>query len=164
MNNAPTINTQPNLPNYFQNVGDSPSSLFGQLFSSAFDTMKWFVGLRWYVILFIVIFGSYLFFQMEYAVESRRINREINREDTKKEDANKEGANKEGAKKEGMEEYKVDKMKGILRQNNGESIKKHVSFHNEDPTKKVPSQIYNLWIRPWIYVLFRNVGIRSVPP
>lgn len=159
MNSEPTENPQQIVSN--GNEGGSSSNIFGQLFSSAFGAMKWFVGLRWYIILLIVVFGSYLFFQMEYAVESRR---------QKRNNANKHDENddelmnkKEGMdKKEGMEEYKVEKMKGILRQSNSEKAKKHVSFHNNEYTHtSLMSQIYNLWILPWIYVLFRNTGIRS---
>ena len=158
MNSEQSLQQQQNISNENAGGTSSPSNLFGQLFSSAFGAMKWFVGLRWYVILFIVVFGSYLFFQMEYAVESRRRSKELKREDANKKEGEQEDANK----KEGMEEYKVEKMKGILRQSRSDqNVKKRVSFYNEDPTTSLMSQIYNLWILPWIYVLFRNTGIRT---
>jgi len=161
MNSEPTENPQQTVLN--ENGGGSSSNIFSQLFSSAFGAMKWFVGLRWYIILFIVVFGSYLFFQMEYAVESRRQKRnEANKQNKKDDESMEKKEQKEGMnKKEGMEEYKVEKMKGILRQSNTEKAKKHVSFHNkESKHTSLMSQIYNLWILPWIYVLFRNIGIR----
>jgi len=159
--NQPPINPPPN------NVGVSPSSLFEQIYNGAFGTMKWFVGLRWYVILCIVVFGSYLFFQMEYAIETRRISRELKRGETKKkitEDDDEPTDQKEGMnKKEGMASYnRVDKIKGILRQNNIEHTKKRVSFYNENTSSNTVnpiSQIYNWWILPWAYVLFRSIGI-----
>jgi flagellar biosynthesis/type III secretory pathway M-ring protein FliF/YscJ len=141
---------------YFQHIGDSPSNLFGQLFSRVFGIMNWFIGLRWYVILLIVVLGSYLFIQMEYAIESRRQTRE-----------QKQKLEKE---KEGMEELTESsdshkKSRGILRQKNG-NIKKHVSFYDEEQEydsttiSMFISQLYNWWILPWIYVFFRNTGFR----
>ena len=138
------------------NIGGSQSNLFEYIFSSAFGLMKWFVGLRWYVILFIVVIGSYVFFQIEYAIESRRRSKELKREDMSKK------KEPDVYKKEGME------IKGILRQNSGEHVKKQVSFYDEEQTTTssknsitgVISRIYNLWILPNVYVLFRNIGIR----
>lgn len=159
LKHPPQINTIANetdssFMNYFQNIGNSPSHLFGQLFSSGFGIMNWFIGLRWYVILLIVVLGSYLFIQIEYAIESRRQTKGLKRE--KEKESEKE--------KEGMEEYNGAKIKGILRQKNGDNSKKRVSFYNAEQESTTAttfiSQIYNWWVLPWIYVLFRNTGFR----
>ena len=148
MNSEPSLNQPQYVSN--ENAGGSSINIFGKLFSIVFGIMKWFIGLRWYVILFIVLFGSYLLFQMEYAIESRRRSKEI------KQDGN------EMNKKEGMEEYNVEKIKGIIRHTkNNKTVKKHVSFYDEDESTSIMPKIYNLWILPWIYVLFRNIGIWS---
>jgi hypothetical protein len=152
---------------YFQNIENFPSNLFGQLFNIVFGPIKWFIGLRWYVILIIIVVGSYLFFQLEYAVESRRIERQLKQK-----------------KKEGMEEYNnVERMKSILKQTDQErnreteNGKKHVSFREDrlydiQEYKNVEKQddlwnninkfilrFYNLWILPLFYILFRNTII-----
>ena len=157
--NTITKETDSSFMNYFQHIGDSPSNLFGELFSSVFGIMNWFIGLRWYVILLIVVMGSYLFIQMEYAIETRRQTKGIKRENENAE----KGTEKE-KEKEGMEEYNNAKIKGIIRQNNVETTKKRVSFYNAEHTSNIMTnsiaQVYNLWVLPWIYVIFRNTGFR----
>lgn len=138
---------------------DSVTSTSSQLFNVVSEPTKWFLGLRWYVILFIVVFGSFIFMQLESAFELRR--------------------NASKAKKEGLETANVEKIKGIIQQTEKEyiqnKVKKHVTFG--EPTthsffESVPSlsldgvwsgiggvfyKIYNWWIVPGIYILFRSI-------
>ena len=133
-----------------------------QIFSGPFGLITWFFGLKWYVIIFIVVFGLFLFFQVESAIEIRKSALKTN--------------------KEGMKTETVERMKGILRETDIEIKKdipkKNVSFSEETTAditntssqSKEPmtsqinetdnllqsQQIYNLWIRPWIYTIFRN--------
>jgi hypothetical protein len=156
----------------FQHAMNSPK----QLFSMAYEHLKWFMGLRWYIILFVIVIGSFTFIQIESAIETRRKKRESTKND------------KDG--KEGMEEInKVDHMKGILRKSNDEYkleyAKKQVSFYTEETRYNLLSiftgmrdltynafsntlsnlfnvayTFYRLWILPYIYVAFRTIGMR----
>ena len=163
-------------------------SISSRMFSMAFEPIKWFIGLRWYVIVLIVVFGSFIFMQLESAFETRR--------------------NAYKAKKEGLETANSEKMKGIMQQSDREyrqeilhlfSFKtppsgavmseecaancaslmrngvKSVTFgptttHIFDSNSESPKshlslsgtfhKIYNWWIVPWFYVLFRSIGLR----
>jgi hypothetical protein len=117
-----------------------------QLFSAAFEWSKWFMGQRWYVILGIVVFGSFIFMQLESAVEIQRNHRK--------------------AKKEGLATAEKENNE------NEHSKSKTVTFgpttvhtfSNSDSSSPSISgtfnKIYNLWIVPWIYVFFRSIGLR----
>lgn len=158
------------------------------IFSSAFGIMRWFISLRWYVILFIIVFGSFLFMQVESAFEIRR----------KTPKSNKEGMYNNNAR----EDMKIEKIKGILRQTDADYYmttpldsnekkeedktllpiaQKHVSFSKSQEKIEYESfagedysssginnlqlrfnetitRIYKLWIMPWMYALFRHIG------
>ena len=191
----PNISTPypPNYPNYkiisnnkdinpinenrtfLQNIDNS--SL--RIFSSAIGIMKSFFSLKWYVILFVVVFGSFLFFQIESAIEIRKNNRKMKKEGMNNNNNNNNDNNI------GDESNKVEYMKGILRQTEKEykeNEKKQVSFFDSSSAELEPTtvaksnnefnlvsfmtkymndsatQIYNWWILPWMYVLFRNIG------
>lgn len=130
--------------NDFEGGGDLPS----QLFARAYGFVTWFMGLRWYIIVLVVVFGSFIFFQLEYAIETRKQKRE--------------------AKKEGLH------MKSILRKADREkrieTSLKRVSFNPATYTLSGGSiinnilnpfvKIYEWWIVPWTYILFRSVGLR----
>jgi hypothetical protein len=185
-------------------------SISSRMFSMAFEPIKWFIGLRWYVIVLIVVFGSFIFMQLESAFETRR--------------------NAYKAKKEGLETANSEKMKGIMQQSDREyrqetftplrikdaqsvafSVEGGVlnekrckgvtfgpttthTFYSDTESRhsptKLPSsvslenpsipmlilrsgidqsplslsatfhKIYNWWIVPWFYVLFRSMGLR----
>jgi hypothetical protein len=122
--------------NDFSYYSSTPST---QIFSILIGPMKWFFGLRWYLILVVVIFMAYLFFQIESAIEHRRQNRK-----TKKEIENMRGLNDKSSKQ-----------------------KKRVSFSDESKSVDIwtwiinaRKQIYNGWIVPWVYILFRTFGYR----
>jgi hypothetical protein len=158
-----------NAANNIQKVENPIQNIVGHVFSIISGSISWFLGLRWYIILFIVVIGSYLFFQIQYAFETRRNLREQKKEATK-------NGKESGNKPEGMEEYNVEDKygrrteteprRGILRQSNGENGKKRVSFSgipnssDENGVTDILQQIYKWWILPWIYVVFRNNGIR----
>jgi hypothetical protein len=148
------------------------TSNISQIFSGPFGLITWFFGLKWYVIIFIIVFGFFLFFQIESAIESKKNNRK----------------NAQTQKKEGMKPVTIERMKGILRDSENEYKKdisnKNVSFNDDSNTLSGQetttnvhegmntassnrvvenghlSQIYNWWIRPWMYTIFRNIGIR----
>lgn len=165
-------------------VSENIAKLPVTIFSSAFGIIRWFIGLRWYVILLIIVFGSFLFMQIESAFETRRAMQKLKKE----------------GKQEGMhnnnnntrEDDKIQKIKGILRQtDNAESIgnmsgQKNVSFISDATGKseatgksqeafegqeysfvndlqlkwkETTSCIYKLWIMPWMYALFRHIGL-----
>lgn len=143
-----------------KNLSEQESGV-SQIFSSPVGLITWFFGLKWYVILFIVVFGMFLFFQIEYAIESMK-----NRRDKK---------NDQNEMKEGMQPETVERMKGNIRKSDEEYKsdvqKKTVSFilpprsdislqnsnkEGYDANIKNPiTKIYNLWVAPWMYVLFR---------
>jgi hypothetical protein len=154
---------------FLQNIDNSS----WRIFSSAIGIMKSFFSLKWYIILFIVVFGSFLFFQIESAIEIRKNKRKMK----------KEGMNNNNDI--GDESNKVEYMKSILRQTEKEykeNEKKRVSFFDSSSAESEPTtmaksnnelnlvsfmtkymndsatQIYNWWILPWMYVLFRNIG------
>jgi hypothetical protein len=158
---------------FLQNIDNSS----WRIFSSAIGIMKSFFSLKWYIILFIVVFGSFLFFQIESAIEIRKNKRKM-----KKEGMNNNNNNDNDI---GDESNKVEYMKSILRQTEKEykeNEKKHVSFFDSSSAESEPTtmaksnnelnlvsfmtkymndsatQIYNWWILPWMYVLFRNIG------
>ena len=145
-----------NLPMSFSNF---PMKIF----SSVLIYMKWFFSLRWYVILLIVVFVLFIIFQFEHSIESRRIKKESHKED---------GPH-------------IENMRGIIKESYTENahqsrkngLKKTVSFKdtNEyqeftnyredyggisvDPrSNDVFIKIYNLWILPVIYLLYRKIG------
>lgn len=62
---------------------DSVTSTSSQLFNVVSEPTKWFLGLRWYVILFIVVFGSFIFMQLESAFELRRNASKAKKKDSK---------------------------------------------------------------------------------
>jgi hypothetical protein len=156
----------------FQQALNSPQ----QLFSMAYGHLKWFMGLRWYLILFIIVIGSFIFIQIESAIEIRRKKRESTKEDKDT--------------KEGMDGInKVDHIKGILRKSDNEYkleyAKKQVSFYTEETRFNILSiftgmrdltynafnatlsniintvyTFYRLWILPYVYVAFRTIGMR----
>jgi len=170
--NEPVENNA-SIMEYFTNIANSPSKLF----SSGFTFMVWFFSLRWYVIILSIVIGSFLFFQIESAFEKRSLERESKRAEKQKEGMN---------QKEGMEDN-VERMKGILRQTeiedkrkyNLKNAEKRVSFHDKKTDtpkydsdkgeegvadfgksmKNGLSQIYNWWIVPWMYALFRSIGL-----
>jgi len=145
-----------------------------KIFSNWTGHIKWFFELKWYTILLIVVFGLFFIFQIESALEIRKRNRKDNNEKQPKKE------------KEGMQEN-VEKIKSILRKideedaNKNSPQPKNVSFSEKESfvslkeydlnekmhknggwtdLKEIFSQFYNWWILPWIYVLFRNVGIQ----
>ena len=131
-----------------------------QIFSSPFGLITWFFGLKWYVIILIIVFGMFLFFQLEHAIEMQKNGRRP------KNDQNNDqpGENK---KKEGMQSATVERMKGILREcktdipkNNGNATEKETHRPSGIDINKIITQIYNLWIAPWIYIIFRGIGVR----
>ncbi len=150
---------------FFQNIGVH----FSQLFSNPVMVAYWILGLKWYVILFMLVIGTFLFFQIESAIEKRKEKRKN--------------------KKEGMNYKNVDKMRGIIRDSDenhkhSNALKKRVSFNDSCVSRKHESnylqyfnlhsfiingvknvkeffvKLYNLWIVPFVYVTFRNIGIR----
>ena len=166
---SPESSESPNIAetNDLEGGGDLPS----QLFARAYGFVTWFMGLRWYIIVLVVVFGSFIFFQLEYAIETRKQKRE--------------------SKKEGLH------MKSILRkadrENRIDTSLKRVSFipfrikdaqlvahsslitapeggvlnekrcNPETYTSSVLSpliKIYEWWIVPLVYVLFRSMGFR----
>ena len=159
-NKSSSVNmTDSNQTQNFQYIGGD----FMKIFSVPFSLIQWFFGLKWYVIFFIIIFGFFLFFQMEYAIQNRKKIRKLKKESM-------------------MSNKKTDKIKGIIRttedtyKNN--NLNKHVSFHDvSSPSnntlqsihsviygwfysiKNSVFQIYSLWIIPLIYVIFRNIGL-----
>jgi hypothetical protein len=128
-----------------------------KIFSIIFEYMKWISSLRWYVIVLIVTVMLFVIFQFEHSIESRRQKKQL--------------------QKEGMQ---TEKTKGIIKENGrNNNSKKRVSFENDsslleyekmsendsiEKNKKVSTinetltNVYNLWIYPWLYVLVRNVG------
>jgi uncharacterized membrane protein len=153
---------QKSMQQLFMDYFGTQNTHTSQIFSGPFGLVTWFFGLKWYVIIFIIVFGLFLFFQIESAIESKKNNR---KNDQKK-------------KKEGMKPATIERMKGILRDSDNEYkkdiSKKNVSFNEDEPklsgeeqarTDRTSEsaeidQIYNLWIRPWIYTTFRNIGVR----
>lgn len=174
-----THSVQQSFMDYFK----LPNTNASQIFSSPFGLLTWFFGLKWYIILFIIVFGMFLFFQIESAIESRKNNRK----------------NNQNKMKEGMKPDTVERMKGIIRYSENEYkkniSKKNVSFNDDDlsnlkdesgqslqrsksvgrnevegfsnhpnmfhRTNVEPmQQIYNWWIRPWVYTVFRNIGVQ----
>jgi ATP-dependent Zn protease len=123
-----------------------------QIFSAPIALLTWIFSFRWYVTLIIIILFFYLVFQMQYAFEERR--------------------NKHKLKKEGMNTDTDE-------DENNDSNAKHVTFasdaedkssnsYAEDSNTKpiikktnIFSDTYNNWITPWIYTVFRNIGISS---
>jgi len=111
---------------------------------SSYSLIKWGLGLKWYVVVSIFIFAAFLFFQIEESIESRKL--------------------KKNAPTKSETQPKI--KKGIIRSNKEKrQTTKHVSFL-EDVTIfnniskiviNIQKQIYNWWVRPWYYVLFRNI-------
>jgi hypothetical protein len=166
---------------YKSDEGVSLTNVTSNIFAGVFGIIQWFIGLKWYVILLVIVFGSFLFLQVESAFETRRQMYKLK----------KEGMNDNGG--EG-EDGKITKMKSILRQIepenmtavNFENANKHITFepfisknaNNNNPTnvkncdewwtanfiniwlqvKETIMWIYKLWIVPRIYALFRNIG------
>lgn len=142
-----------NKPNEPINLTNLPLKIF----SIIFEYMKWISSLRWYFIVLIVTVMLFIIFQFEHSIESRRQKKQL--------------------QKEGMQN---EKTKGIIKDDSrSNTYKKRVSFKNDnslleyekmsendsiEKSKKVSTinetltNVYNLWIYPWLYVLFRNVG------
>jgi hypothetical protein len=163
MNNEPVMNTpKHNIQLTSDNV-PTATNPFERIFSIAANSMKWFIGLRWYVIFFIVVLGSYLLFQVEYAIEKRRVSREKKRGDADKDiDADDEKEGMEGTPASLIGSRESSEIK-FLPLDHGFPSKKRVSFYDENSSTKMANpitQIYNWWILPWMYVLFRNIGIQ----
>ena len=129
--------------------------LYLQIFSAPIALLTWVFSFRWYVTLIIIILFFYLVFQMQYAFEERR--------------------NKHKLKKEGMNANTDE-------DENNDQNTKHVTFalnqedksnaedtnKSEEPNTKsiikktnIFADTYNNWITPWIYTVFRNIGISS---
>ena len=128
-----------------------------KIFSIIFEYMKWISSLRWYVIVLIVTVMLFIIFHFEHSIESRRQKKQL--------------------QKEGMQ---TEKTKGIIKEDGRiNNSNKRVSFENNsdlleyekmsendsiEKNKKVSTineiliNVYNLWIYPWLYMLFRNVG------
>jgi hypothetical protein len=149
-----------------------PNTNVSQIFSSPFGLVAWFFGLKWYVILFLIVVGMFLYFQIESAIETRKKKRNT-KNDSKQ-------------KKEGMQSATVERMKGIIKDSENsmkrDISKKNVSFDDAakpstEPMSDISSQpvlyplnfrqegknvggFYDLWIRPMVYTIFRNLGIR----
>ena len=166
---------------YKSDEGVSLTNVTSNIFAGVFGVIQWFIGLKWYVILLVIVFGSFLFLQVESAFETRRQMYKSKKEGMH--DANDIG-----------EDGKITKMKSILRQTdtenmtavNFENANKHIKFdklqidnsNNNTPTnvkndnelwtanfiniwlqaKETIMWIYKLWIVPRIYALFRNIG------
>lgn len=135
--------------NSVQNITEVEGGTASQIIAKAYGFVTWFMELPWYISVFIVIVGSFLFFRIECALEDRKQKRE---------------AKKEGL---GASNENVNKLRGILRKADRKDwIEKHVSF-NQSSTSSVITRIfyplvkiYDLWIVPWTYVLFRSIGFR----
>ena len=171
---------------YKSDEGVSLTNVTSNIFAGVFGVIQWFIGLKWYVILLVIVFGSFLFLQVESAFETRRQMYKSKKEGMH--NANDTDANDIG------EDGKITKMKSILRQTdtenmtavNFENANKHIKFdklqidnsNNNTPTnvkndnelwtanfiniwlqaKETIMWIYKLWIVPRIYALFRNIG------
>lgn len=136
-----------------------------RLFSIGIDTIKWFFTMRWYVILLIFILVPYFFIQIQSGIETRRKLRES------------------------KDDKMVETMRGIIRKSDEkhiiENAKKRVTFYTTESRKDLSyifagtsdliknsisvtqsniietmTRIYNWWILPWIYVIFRTIGFR----
>lgn len=138
-----------------------------KIFSNWTGYVKWVFGLKWYITLSIVVFLLFFVFQIESALEIRKQKR----------------SSKDKKEKEGMQE-KVEKIKSILRKIDEEDANnnhppKNVSFSEKETfvsvsssnessnknsgwtdIKEIFTQFYKWWILPWVYVLFRNLGIQ----
>jgi len=143
----PNLNPDPNTT-LFHKTENVPSHLFSNMFAM----VKWFLNLRWYVILLIVVLVVYLFFQIESAFKNRRNSR-------------KNKSHQSDLKQSEIEEFYV-------LTSDSDKPKKHVSFSDaiaeEIPLTQKKSEgsinqlllrIYDLWILPNIYLLFRGIGI-----
>ena len=127
-----------------------------QIFSSWIGYVSWFFGLKWYVILFVIMLLLFIFFQLEYAIESRRQKNKARKE-------------------EGFQNQdNVEKIKSILRKVDEEETmnkRKNVSFAKEPfvaenseliikndklNIKEIGTQFYKWWILPSVYLLFRK--------
>ena len=128
-----------------------------KIFSILFQYMKWISSLRWYVIVLFVMVMFFIIFHFEHSIESRKQKKQL--------------------EKEGMQS---EQTKGIIKDDNrSNNSKKHVSFKNDSSLleyenapengtvqknknvstiNEILKNMYNLWIYPWLYVLFRNVG------
>ena len=133
--------------------------LYLQIFSAPIALLTWVFSFRWYVTLIIIILFFYLVFQMQYAFEERR--------------------NKHKLKKEGMnantdeDESNDQNTKHVtfaLNQEDTSSNADEISKSDEPITKSIIKKTnngnifadtYNNWITPWIYTVFRNIGISS---
>jgi len=169
---------------YKSDEGASLTNVVSNIFVGVFKIIQWFIGLKWYVILLVIVFGSFLFLQVESAFETRRQMYKSKKEGMHYANDTKASVGEDG---------KITKMKSILRQIetenmtavNFENANKHITFepvqidnsNNNTPTnvknynewwtafiniwlqvKETIMWIYKLWIVPRIYALFRNIG------
>lgn len=113
----------------------------------SYNPMKWVFGLKWYVAVSVFIFAAFLFFQIEESIKSR--NSKKNEMDPNKRDT-------------------ITAKKGIIRLNKEtRQTTKRVSFSLPSSlpnitvnfVANIQKQIYNWWIRPWSYILFRNIRL-----
>ena len=102
---------------YKSDEGASLTNVTSNIFAGVFGVIQWFIGLKWYVILLVIVFGSFLFLQVESAFETRRQMYKSKKEGMH--DANDNGG----------EDGKITKMKSILRQIETENMTA-VNFEN----------------------------------
>jgi hypothetical protein len=125
-----------------------PKPFYLQLFSAPFVLLKWVFSFRWYVTLIIIVLFFYLVFQIEYAFEERR--------------------NKHKITKEGMnlskDEHKDPNTKRVTfsEEFDNKSTDSNTRVNNTKLKNfNIISDTYNNWIIPWIYMIFRNIGVTS---
>ena len=148
-----------------------------QISSIAFGIMYRFVGLKWYNMILFVVIGAFIFFQIESALETRR-----NKINLKKEGMHR----KEDPKVDNIKNIlkNADDESNVSNKNSlhvlGQSNPKQVSFGGtliEEKTSRPVEgfsasnvnlkakatdflmKLYNLWILPWMYVLFRSISL-----
>ena len=104
-----------------------------QLFSKVYAAYLWIFSLKWYKLLFIIIAGSIIYVLAESILEHRKESRK--------------------KKKEGMQPAKNEDRKSKKLEK-----KKKVKFELDEQPTYPP--VYDLVVKPSVYSLFRNLGIR----
>jgi len=122
------------------------------LFSGVVQYMRWVFSFKWYVILLVVIIVLFLIFQIEYTIETRRKKLEIKKENMQTNHKEKPNKNKK------VTFHDVDPPIIKRRSNGSDTVQKNEQIS----ISQYLTNIYNWWILPRIYLLFRNIGFRNV--